>query len=52
MISCLNLGLTLDDLDKLTIGQIIDIITQYNNIIDDKPSGTVRKATQADFDRF
>jgi len=50
--SAISRGLTLEDFEKLTLGQVLDHIITYNNamIKDDKPKS--RKATQADFDNF
>ena len=54
MLRCLEVGLSLSDLDLLTIGMGLEIWTEKGN--DDVKGGsggvTVRKADQADFDRF
>lgn len=50
----LNIGLTVSDIDKMTVGEIVDIAYYKANIADknkaDKDAG--RKATQADYDSF
>lgn len=49
-------GLTLNDMDDMDIGEILDIISVTSDILEDskvddkKPR--VRKATQEDIDRF
>lgn len=49
-------GISLDELDYMTWGQLIDYIIVYNNLHytgDDEPDkDTVRQANQADFDSF
>lgn len=49
-------GISLDELDYMTWGQLIDYIIVYNNLHytgDDEPDeDTVRQATQADFNSF
>jgi len=49
-----SLGLTLADLDNITIGMLTDLaIYQCNSASDSQtPVGDVRMATQADFDKF
>lgn len=44
----LQVGLTLEDLDYLSHGQVVDIITEFFN--DDEQYELM--ATQKDFDRF
>lgn len=50
MLSCLQIGLSISDIDKLSLGQIIDLIICFNNLNDS--SSNVKKATQDDFDKF
>ena len=56
MLRCLEVGLSLSDLDLLTIGMVLDIWTEKGNddVKENASSGgvTVREATQEDFDRF
>lgn len=54
MLRCLEVGLSLRDLDLLTIGMVLDIWTEKGNDGADYGSGgvTVRQAVQSDFDRF
>ena len=56
MLRAIERGLTLRDFEELTLGMIIGFITTYNNERldsdgDDKKD-TVRRAGQADFDKF
>lgn len=51
LLRCLEVGLSIRDLELLTIGMVIDIWTERIN--DSVKSGeNARKATQEDFDRF
>ena len=59
MLRALERGLTLHNFDYMTVGMILDFVITYNNehVDDDDNSSPgqnnkVRKATQADFDRF
>lgn len=49
IVSALSIGLSLADIDNLTIGQVQDLLITYNNMAEDD---TVREATQADIDRL
>lgn len=48
MLRALEAGLSVADLDYLSVGMVYDIMTERS--YDD--SGFIRKATQKDFDRF
>ena len=48
MLRCLQIGLSVADLDLLTIGAVFDMITEQSNDSFDYKE----VATQADFDRF
>ena len=48
LLRCIELGLSITDLDNLSIGLILDIFCERGN--DDYDYATV--ATQDDFDRF
>lgn len=53
MVGATQRGLTIDDVKEMDIGDIVDYVIEYNNMMetdDDKPG--VRMATQADFDSF
>ena len=53
LLRCLEIGLSMSDLDLLTIGMVLDIWTEKGN--DDYKYGekdTVRVAGQQDFDNF
>jgi hypothetical protein len=53
LLRCLEAGISIRDLDLLTIGMVLDIWTEKGN--DDYKYGekdTVRNASQQDFDRF
>ena len=47
---CVQLGLSMADLDLLTVGMIYDMIIEKSN--DDCEDAYARRATQADFDAF
>ena len=51
ILRCLEVGLSLSDLDLLTIGFVLDIWTEKGNDGEDY-GPTVRAADQSDFDRF
>lgn len=48
MLRCLQVGLSLDDLDKLDIGLVSDMFVEMSN---DHAEYAI-KATQEDFDKF
>lgn len=47
-----ELGLSIADLDYLTVGMVYDMLTEYVNDTAEDAYDTVRMATQADFDNF
>lgn len=49
LLRCVQLGLSIADLELLDIGVIFDMFTEASN---DTWDGWKQKATQADFDRF
>ena len=53
LLRCVQIGISIVDLDLLTIGVVLDIWTEKGNDEDsDKSGGYAYVATQADFDRF
>ncbi len=50
--TCKMAGLTLDDMEYMTIGECLDYVENYVNIKTGKQEDKVRKATQEDFDSF
>ena len=57
MVGAISRGLTLKDMDNLTIGQIVDYCIEYNNIngyTDENESeeDTIIIAGQKEFDKF
>ena len=53
LLRCVEIGISIRDLDLLTIGMVLDIWTEKGN--DDFKYGeksTIRDAEQADFDKF
>lgn len=48
ILRALQIGLTLSDLDELTVGDVMDILVEHANDDYEYP----KKATQADFERF
>lgn len=49
LLRCIQLGLSITDIELLDIGVIFDMFTEAAN---DEWNGWCQKATQADFDRF
>lgn len=49
LLRCVQLGLSMTDIELLDIGVIFDMFTEADN---DDWDGWKQKATQADFDRF
>lgn len=45
---CIELGLSIEDLDRLTVGMVLDIFNEREK----DANGYTREATQADFDAF
>ena len=53
LLRCLEIGLSMADLNLLTIGMILDIWTEKGNDgVKYGAGNTVREAEQADFDKF
>lgn len=50
--ACKLAGLTLDDMEMMTIGECLDYIENYVDIKNGKQEETIRNATQEDFDSF
>ena len=48
LLRCTQMGLTMEDLDRLDMGMVLDMLTESANDDYDYP----RKATQEDFDKF
>ena len=48
MLRCVQIGLYVGDLEKMTLGMVYDMMTEYNN--DDVPYPYI--ATQEDMDRL
>ena len=51
MLRCIEIGISIRDLDLLTIGMVLDIWTEKGNDGEDY-GPAVREADQADFDKF
>ena len=51
LLRCVQLGISIRDLDLLTIGMVNDMYVESGNHQDDEKNDNV-VATQADFDRF
>lgn len=49
LLRCVQIGLSLSELDLLTIGVVNDMFTEREN---DDFDGWTEQASQADFDRF
>lgn len=53
MVGATQRGLTINDIKEMDIGDIVDYVIEYNNImLTDNDEPGVRRATQADFDNF
>ena len=54
LLRCVEIGISIRDLDLLTIGMVLDIWTEKGNdgAYQGKSGDTVREATQMDFDKF
>ena len=54
LLRCVEVGISIRDLDLLTIGMVLDIWTEKANdsVRYKAAGGTVREATQKDFDSF
>ena len=52
LLRCMQVGLSIADLEHLTVGMVYDIMKENANDTAEDAYDTVRKATQADFDRF
>ncbi|MCF3941566.1 hypothetical protein LZD48_00175 [Oceanobacillus sp. APA_J-2(6-2)] len=50
--TCKMVGLTLEDLDMMTIGECLDYVENYVDIKSGKQEEKTRRATQDDFDSF
>ena len=51
-LTCKLAGLTINDMEYMTIGECLDYVENYVDIKSGKPETTIRKATQDDFDAF
>lgn len=52
MLRAIQMGLSVADLELLTFGMLLDLITTWNNNNSNEDEEEVREATQADFDRL
>ena len=53
LLRCVEVGISIRDLDLLTIGMVLDIWTEKaNDSVKYKTTANVRIACQEDFDRF
>ncbi len=54
LLRCVEIGISIRDLDLLTIGMVLDIWTEKGNddVKYESRQGTVRMAQQSDFDKF
>ena len=54
LLRCVEVGISIRDLDLLTIGMVLDIFVEKGNDIAEENSntGSVRMAQQSDFDNF
>ena len=52
LLRCLEVGLSMSDLELLTVGLVLDIWTERLNDDVKEPKIDIREATQEDFDKF
>ena len=52
LLRCVQLGLSMDDLEALDVGMVLDMMIENSNDAAESEYNTERAATQADFDRF
>ena len=54
LLRCVELGISIRDLDLLTIGMVIDLMVEKGNdsVEENRAEGTIRIAGQSDFDAF
>ena len=52
LLRCLEVGLSMSDLELLTVGLVLDIWTERLNDDVKEPKSDIREATQEDYDKF
>lgn len=52
LLAGIRVGLRMNEIDELEIGELLDIIITFNNENEKDEKSKVRNATQDDFDRF
>ena len=52
LLRCLEVGLSMSDLELPTVGLVLDIWTERLNDDVKEPKSDIREATQEDFDKF
>ena len=52
LLRCLEVGLSMSDLELLAVGLVLDIWTERLNDDVKEPKSDIREATQEDFDKF
>ena len=52
LLRCLEVGISMSDLELLTVGLVLDIWTERLNDDVKEPKSDIREATQEDFDKF
>lgn len=52
LLRCLEVGLSMSDLELLTVGLVLDIWTERLNDDVKEPKSDIREATQEDMDKF
>lgn len=52
LLRCLEVGLSMSDLELMTVGLVLDIWTERLNDDVKEPKSDIREATQEDFDKF
>lgn len=52
MLRAVQLGISIEDLDLLDIGLVLDMFTECINDSEEQEQENIRQATQEDFDNF
>lgn len=52
LLRCKELGLSMEELNEITEGMVLDLLAERSNDEWYRKNGTVYKANQEDFDRF
>lgn len=51
-VGAIERGLSIEDMDEMDLGDIIDYVVMYNNMHEDEDTESTRKATQEDWNNL